>query len=457
MSNICPECGTEMPPVHPGREPGVDASTSLSDASGHEQEASHTSSAPPRDGGAAGGALEAAAAHLAGSAGAGGGFGALAATAVQERQLREWAEKTGRLISEEVWLQHEPVCSSSAEHEVRFRAEDDRAIKKTHAGSYGFIPRLEDGHWKQSPASPLEYLRRCLLQNILFCDDIRLEGVCISSGPSLIIGQPAGGISLIISQPWIRAADRQEPHPTEADIAAQMSRLGFEPIPNSFFGWRHAAGDVVLLDAKRDNFILSASGIAPIDVQVTCPPDAFLFDEPTNCSAHVAVIAPRLCPNPDCPTHMRARIRHWCTPEAMAIAHDSADLLDPLVIRGLVVEPSDLYRLRLDELLQFPGVTEASAQRFLDAVEASKSHELARLIFALGIPEVGVVAASALARAFSSLEDLRRASLAQLRDVEGLAEAAARNVVDWFGDPRHRQWLKRLRKAGLNLERTGTA
>lgn len=164
-----------------------------------------------------------------------------------------------------------------------------------------------------------------------------------------------------------------------------------------------------------------------------------------------------LCPNPDCPTHTCARIQHWCAPEAMAIAHPGTDLLAQLVTRGLVVEPSDFYRLRLDELLQFPGVTETSAQRFLAAVETSKSHDLARLIFALGIPEVGVDAAGALARAFSSLDDLRRASLPQLRGAEGVTEVAARNVVDWFGDPRHRQWLKRLRKAGLNLEKSGAA
>ncbi len=185
----------------------------------------------------------------------------------QER-LRGWAEASGLVIPELDWLLLKLVSAATAEHEVRYRAKDHRAVKRTWPGTFGFIPGLIDGQWKPRPAEPTEYLLRQRLQNDLFQDDIRLEGIMISDGPSMIIGQPSGGVSFVISQPWLDAAHPAQPHPSELLIAEFLAKMGFHPIFNALFGYRQEDGTHIILDAKPDNFILTAQGILPIDLVI---------------------------------------------------------------------------------------------------------------------------------------------------------------------------------------------
>ena len=192
----------------------------------------------------------------------------------QER-LRGWAEKTGHLIRDAEWALLKPVSAATAEHEVRYRAADHRAVKRTWPGTFGFIPGKSGGNWMPKPASPREYLQRQALQNEFFMDDIRLEGVMLSDGPSMIIGQAPGGISLVISQPWLDAANPSQPHPKETQIAEFMHTMGFFPLFGSLFGWMREDDSCVILDAKPDNFIFTAAGILPIDLLITeiTPPE----------------------------------------------------------------------------------------------------------------------------------------------------------------------------------------
>ena len=186
-----------------------------------------------------------------------------------QNRLRRWAETSGHVVPELDWLLLRLVSAATAEHEVRYRQSDHRAVKRTWPGTFGFIPGLVDGQWKPCPATPAEYLLRQRLQNELFQDDIHLEGVMVSDGPSMIIGQPAGGISLVISQPWLDAADPASPHPTEEQIAPYLEARGFTPIFNALYGWRQEDGTHIILDAKPDNFILTPYGILPIDLLIT--------------------------------------------------------------------------------------------------------------------------------------------------------------------------------------------
>ena len=169
--------------------------------------------------------------------------------AAQER-LRRWAEKAGCIIPEPEWLALRLISSATAEHEVRYRVSDHRAVKRTWPDTFGFVPALHGETWRPRPASATEYLLRQRLQNELFNDDIRLEGLMLSEGPSMIIGQPSGGISLVISQPWIEAADPSAPHPSEPEIAGFMRTMGFTPLIASLFGWIHQDAGYVILDAK---------------------------------------------------------------------------------------------------------------------------------------------------------------------------------------------------------------
>lgn len=191
-----------------------------------------------------------------------------AGTAVEEQALHQFAQQTGCLISESEWQCHRLVSAQTAEHEVRFRSSDFRALKKTWLGTYGFIPRNVSGKWKPAPATPSEYLSRMALQNELFADTIELEGLMISSGPSLIIGEPAGGLSLVVSQPWLEAADNACQFPSEDEIKALMMARGFRPIFASLFGWESSENHLIILDAKPDNFIKTTHGTLPIDLLI---------------------------------------------------------------------------------------------------------------------------------------------------------------------------------------------
>ena len=156
------------------------------------------------------------------------------------------------------------MSNSTSEHEVHFRQSDGRAVKRTWAGFYGQVPIPRKGKLDRANASPVEYLRRMALQILVFEGDLKLEGVSISDKPSMIIGQPAGEPSFVISQPWYARSERA----TTEEIAELLKESGFVEVPGSYFGWYRPADGVVIVDAKPDNFIKTVAGIVPIDLQM---------------------------------------------------------------------------------------------------------------------------------------------------------------------------------------------
>ncbi len=157
------------------------------------------------------------------------------------------------------------------------------------------------------------------------------------------------------------------------------------------------------------------------------------------------------CPNPDCPAQVRGRIEHWCSRGAMDIEGGGEVLVGQLVRRGLVRDVSDLYRLKLVELVELERMGEKSAQKFLDGVAASKHRDLWRLLFGLGILHVGAGVAKALGMHFATLDDIFAAGVGPLQRVEDIGEVIAQSIVDWYADARNRELVGRLRNAGLNF------
>ncbi len=185
----------------------------------------------------------------------------------QARRLVEWARQNGLLLAEEFCDGLERYPYATAEHEVFHRTVDDCAIKRTYPGTFGVTPHNK-GH--QTAATPQFYLRRLQWMNEVFGAGLRLEGV--SFGQSLLIGQKGKQPSIVVSQPWIQAADPDRPHPSEAEIEMFMRSLGFEPMGGAYFGWCRAKDAVRVVDARVDNFIQSADGVVPIDVVVFSQP-----------------------------------------------------------------------------------------------------------------------------------------------------------------------------------------
>jgi DNA ligase (NAD+) len=158
------------------------------------------------------------------------------------------------------------------------------------------------------------------------------------------------------------------------------------------------------------------------------------------------------CVNPDCPAKVRGRLGHWCSRGAMDIEGGGEVLVEQLVKSGLVRDAADLYSLKLDEVAALERMGEKSAKNFLDGVAASKSRDLWRLIFGLGILHVGAGVAKALARAFPSLDDIAAAGREKLNEVEDVGEVIAASVAQWFSEPENRKLIERLRKAGLTFQ-----
>lgn len=117
-------------------------------------------------------------------------------------------------------------------------------------------------------ATPQEYLTRQALQNEVFDSSMKLEGVHVPNKPSMIIGEPAGQPSFVVSQHFEESDDPNVKTPTLQMVASFMKEHGFEPAPKSYFGWYRPADGVVIVDAKPDNFVLQADGPVPIDLQI---------------------------------------------------------------------------------------------------------------------------------------------------------------------------------------------
>jgi DNA ligase (NAD+) len=158
------------------------------------------------------------------------------------------------------------------------------------------------------------------------------------------------------------------------------------------------------------------------------------------------------CPNSDCPAQVRGHLEHWCSRGAMDIEGGGEVLVQQLVGSGLVRDAAELYSLKLDEVANLERMGKKSAQNFLDGVAASKSRDGWRVLYGLGILHVGTGASKSLCKYFPTLDDIFSASAEQLMEAEDIGEVIARSLMQWFEEPRNRNLVERLRKAGLNFK-----
>ncbi|MES2707225.1 MAG: hypothetical protein V4726_11555 [Verrucomicrobiota bacterium] len=196
----------------------------------------------------------------------GSGSGSSAATSFgsEVRNVEEWALQHRALVPEASFRELVAISNHTSEHEVFYRAADSRAVKRTWPGVYGQIPASIAGKLDRRNATPSEYLARMALHIAVFGSDLRLEGATVSEKPSMIIGQPAGQPSFVISQLWYE----REGIATNEAIHDFMVAQGFRPVPASYFGWFRPPDGIVIVDAKPDNFIKTSGGIIAIDLQM---------------------------------------------------------------------------------------------------------------------------------------------------------------------------------------------
>lgn len=158
------------------------------------------------------------------------------------------------------------------------------------------------------------------------------------------------------------------------------------------------------------------------------------------------------CPNPDCPPQVLKRVALWASPEAMDIQGCDSALVAQLVNRGLVRDAAEFYRLKFAEIVSLDGMDETKTRALWDAIAASKQREAWRVLFGLGIPNIGAAEAQAFCKHVASLEDLFALGRERLLKLDGVTEVMARSVTHWYGDPVNRKLVRRLAKAGVNFK-----
>lgn len=158
------------------------------------------------------------------------------------------------------------------------------------------------------------------------------------------------------------------------------------------------------------------------------------------------------CENQACPPQVRERITHFASRDAMDIEGLGEAVVDQLVDAGLITSYADLYSLTKKDLLPLERMAEKSAQNLINAIEESKQQPFQRVLFAIGIRFVGKTVAKDLAGAFPDLETLIQAGEEQLTAVPSIGPKIAGSVQAFFSNPKNRQIIETLKKAGVTFE-----
>jgi len=161
------------------------------------------------------------------------------------------------------------------------------------------------------------------------------------------------------------------------------------------------------------------------------------------------------CPNRVCPERIWQLLKHFVSRGAMDIDGLGEKQVDQLQKRGLVKTAADFYRLTESQLVELEGFGEISARKLLAAIEASKQRPFARVLFALGIEEVGEVTGRNLALGFRNIDALLGASEEQIEQINGVGEKMAVLIRSQLHDERMLELIAELRELGLRFAEEG--
>ena len=188
------------------------------------------------------------------------------------------------------------------------------------------------------------------------------------------------------------------------------------------------------------------------------PENAIAYHLPASCPVCGAKVerdedgAFMRCTGAECAAQLSRNIAHFVSRDAMDIEGLGGSIVDSLIERGLIKSPADIYYLTLDEMKSLWQKGGKAAEKLLTAIQSSKEQDLSRLIYALGIRQVGAKAGKVLASHFGNLDALMNAGVAELTEVPDVGEVTARNIADWFAAPQSQHLIQKLRDAGVNFE-----
>ena len=186
-------------------------------------------------------------------------------------------------------------------------------------------------------------------------------------------------------------------------------------------------------------------GSEPYQMPQVCP----------SCGApavHLEGEAALRCVNPECPAQALRNIIHFASRNAMDIDGLGKAVAAQLVSKGYVHSAADLYDLTEEQLMTLDKFKEKSACNLLNAIDASKENNLDKLLFGLGIRNIGEKAAASIAEHFRSMQAVREAGEEQLSEIDGFGAVMAQSVLAFFAKEGTEDLLGRLERAGVNME-----
>ncbi|MCQ4023294.1 MULTISPECIES: NAD-dependent DNA ligase LigA [unclassified Ruminococcus] len=157
------------------------------------------------------------------------------------------------------------------------------------------------------------------------------------------------------------------------------------------------------------------------------------------------------CTNTDCPAQLMRHLIHFVSRDAMDIDGLGPAVLERLVNEDMISSPVDLYSLDYDKIAAFDGMGELSAANLKKSIEKSKSNELYRLVFALGIRHIGQKAAKLLCEHFGTIEAITTANSEEVSAIDGFGKIMADSVCEYFSLESTRELIAKLRELGVKM------
>lgn len=215
----------------------------------------------------------------------------------------------------------------------------------------------------------------------------------------------------------------------------------------------HNIDDIIRKDIREGDTVRveRAGDVIPqvVEVVETGADRGAPFALPTHCPSCATELIRRgpytVCPNAlECPAQLIGRLTHYASRGGLDIEGLGERTVRQLVERELVARLPDLYDLTPEQIEPLDGFAELSARKLHDAIQASRTPELARFLYGLGIPEVGAAVARTLAAEFGSFGRLREATVEELMAVDGIGEVMAVQIHGFFNEPHNAEVIDAL-------------
>ena len=168
--------------------------------------------------------------------------------------------------------------------------------------------------------------------------------------------------------------------------------------------------------------------------------------------------AMHFCVNPSCPTKQIEGIIHFASKDAMDIEGMGEKVVEQFFNQGFFTNLVEIYSLfdHRDEIIALDGWQSKSIDNLIEAIDKSKANSMERLLFGLGIKEVGAKMAKTLSRIYGSIENLAKASEEELLEIPDVGPILAKSITTWFGNEQNQKLIEDLRAAGLNFNFLGS-